>query len=136
MSSKKAKCRKILIVEDDSDIRSTLEDVLECEGFETVTARNGCEAVSVLQEEEEPMLVFLDLMMPKMNGWEVLDQRELISGHRVVTMSCLDSTASLEDPTPLPVEACLKKPVDLNHLLQVAHQFASPAESRLEAVGS
>lgn len=65
--------KKILIVDDEAHIRmligQTLED-LEDEGVEFLTAENGEEALKII-EEETPQLVFLDVMMPKMNGMEV-----------------------------------------------------------------
>ena len=63
----------ILIVDDEPHIRilieQTLED-LEDEGIELLTATNGEEALEII-EEEKPDLIFLDVMMPKMNGFEV-----------------------------------------------------------------
>jgi DNA-binding response OmpR family regulator len=65
--------RTILIVDDEPHIRilisQTLEE-LEDEGVELITATNGEEALEIIQEEN-PDLVFLDVMMPKMNGFEV-----------------------------------------------------------------
>ena len=65
--------QKILIVDDEAHIRmlieQTLED-LEDEGVEFFTAENGEIALEIIQEEK-PNLVFLDVMMPKMNGMEV-----------------------------------------------------------------
>ena len=65
--------KKILIVDDEAHIRSlieqTLED-LEDEGVEFLTAENGEQALGII-EKEKPRLVFLDVMMPKMNGMEV-----------------------------------------------------------------
>jgi DNA-binding response OmpR family regulator len=65
--------QKLLIVDDEAHIRmligQTLED-LEDEGIEFLTAENGEEALKIIQEEN-PQLVFLDVMMPKMNGMEV-----------------------------------------------------------------
>jgi len=65
--------RKILIVDDEPHIRllleQTLED-LEDEGVELLTAENGEEALEAI-ETERPDLVFLDVMMPKMNGFDV-----------------------------------------------------------------
>lgn len=64
---------KILIVDDEAHIRmligQTLED-LEDEGVEFLTAENGEIALDIIQKEK-PQLVFLDVMMPKMNGMEV-----------------------------------------------------------------
>ena len=65
--------QKILIVDDEAHIRmlieQTLED-LEDEGVEFLTAENGEIALEIIQREN-PQLVFLDVMMPKMNGMEV-----------------------------------------------------------------
>lgn len=65
--------KTILIVDDEIHIRvlmeQTLED-LEDEGVELLTAANGAEALELIQTEK-PDLVFLDVMMPKMNGFEV-----------------------------------------------------------------
>lgn len=64
---------KILIVDDEAHIRmligQTLEE-LEDEGVEFLTAENGEIALEIIQQEK-PQLVFLDVMMPKMNGMEV-----------------------------------------------------------------
>ncbi|MBD1911026.1 MULTISPECIES: response regulator [unclassified Leptolyngbya] len=65
--------QKILIVDDEPHIRLLLEQTLEeleDEGIELLTASNGEEALAIIQEER-PELVFLDVMMPKMNGYDV-----------------------------------------------------------------
>ena len=64
---------KILIVDDEAHIRMLIEQTLEeleDEGVEFLTAENGEIALDIIQEEN-PKLVFLDVMMPKMNGMEV-----------------------------------------------------------------
>jgi len=65
--------KKILIVDDEAHIRSLIEQTLEeleDEGVEFLTADNGVRALEII-ENEKPELVFLDVMMPKMNGMEV-----------------------------------------------------------------
>jgi two-component system, OmpR family, alkaline phosphatase synthesis response regulator PhoP len=65
--------KKILIVDDEAHIRSLIEQTLEeleDEGVEFLTAENGEQALEIIQTEN-PRLVFLDVMMPKMNGMEV-----------------------------------------------------------------
>jgi DNA-binding response OmpR family regulator len=65
--------QKILIVDDEPHIRMLIEQTLEeleDEGVEFLTAENGEIALQIIQKEN-PQLVFLDVMMPKMNGMEV-----------------------------------------------------------------
>ena len=65
--------KKLLIVDDEAHIRMLIEQTLEeleDEGVEFLTAENGEEALEIIQAEN-PQLVFLDVMMPKMNGMEV-----------------------------------------------------------------
>jgi DNA-binding response OmpR family regulator len=64
---------KVLIVDDEAHIRMLLEQTLEeleDEGVELLTAANGADALELIQNEK-PQLVFLDVMMPKMNGFDV-----------------------------------------------------------------
>ena len=63
--------KKILVVDDEEDILHYLELVLREKGYEVVTATNGHEALTTAQIER-PDLVLLDIMMPQMDGWEVL----------------------------------------------------------------
>jgi DNA-binding response OmpR family regulator len=63
--------KKILVVDDEDDILHFLELVLREKGYEVVTASGGHEALTQAQIEK-PDLVLLDIMMPQMDGWEVL----------------------------------------------------------------
>ena len=68
--------RTVLLVEDDLDVRDTLQDLLESEGFDVVPAANGKQAIDYLTLNDPPGadLVILDLMMPMVSGWEVLEK--------------------------------------------------------------
>ncbi len=61
---------KILVVDDDPDILDALRMILESQGYKVITARNGIEGLANLKAEK-PDLMILDLMMPKMDGFEV-----------------------------------------------------------------
>lgn len=61
---------KILVVDDDPDIRDVLTTVLEADGYEVVTASDGIEGLATLKAER-PDLMVLDLLMPKMDGYAV-----------------------------------------------------------------
>lgn len=68
--------RTVLLVEDDPDVRDVLEDELESGGYNVIPAANGKQALDflTLNRPEKADVVILDLMMPMVSGWEVLDQ--------------------------------------------------------------
>jgi len=122
------KCKAVLVVEDDEDIRDTLMDVLESEGFVAHAASDGRQGLAQLAAMPKPSLVLLDLMMPGMNGWEFLEAQKAnpaLSSHKVVTISALRSTLSIEDPTPLDIEGALPKPLSLEGILGEVRKFCS-----------
>src|SRR5687768_14141295 len=68
---------KILLVDDDADIREALEELLVDAGHSIITAGNGRQALDVLAREPLPALILLDMMMPVMDGYEfLLEQRK------------------------------------------------------------
>jgi DNA-binding response OmpR family regulator len=64
--------QKILLIEDDREISTTLSGVLRGAGYDVVTAPNGIEGQKLIQQEN-PGLVITDMMMPRMGGFPVLD---------------------------------------------------------------
>lgn len=64
---------KILVVDDDPDIRDVLEELLEGEGYEVITANNGEDGLEAVKKEN-PDLMILDLLMPVMDGFAVCKQ--------------------------------------------------------------
>ncbi len=67
--------KTVLLVEDDYDVRDTLQDLLESEGFDVIPAANGKQAIDFLLYGKTggDFVVVLDLMMPMVSGWEVLE---------------------------------------------------------------
>lgn len=61
---------RILLVDDDSDIRKTLGELLENSGYDVDGAANGREALDKLHRDPQPCVILLDLMMPVMDGYE------------------------------------------------------------------
>jgi CheY-like chemotaxis protein len=120
-AARPARCH-VLVVDDDRDIRETIEEILQYEGYEVRTARNGVEALAVAREAH-PSIILLDLFMPVMDGTEFrrrqLEEREL-AGIPVVVIS---AAAGLEERIgALGVAAHLEKPLDLEALFAtVAH---------------
>src|SRR6185437_1012184 len=87
---------RILVVEDDSELREVLADVLEARGFRAVTATNGREGLRQIRAYE-PDVVVLDLCMPLMDGWQFRLEQERdpsIASIPVIAMSASDSAAA------------------------------------------
>lgn len=62
---------KILVVDDESRMRKLVKDFLTAKGFQVIEAENGEAAVDIFFEQKDIALILLDIMMPKMDGWEV-----------------------------------------------------------------
>jgi len=121
MEQPKTKLKAVLVVEDNDEIRETLSFVLATSGFNVCSAGNGLEALHVLDRSSEPMLIFLDLMMPLMDGWtflKALAENERYAGLPVV----VTSTAAKQVNSPN-VVAMLPKPYDLDEILKLADTY-------------
>ncbi len=97
----------ILVVDDDQDIRDSLTQVLTDEGFEVTSAKDGAEALAEIARKT-PDLMLLDLMMPVVTGWEVLEALR-VSGRYprlpVVVLSAFEAhgcTDYIQKPIRLP----------------------------------
>ena len=64
--------RKILVVDDEERMRKLLQDFLKMKDYEVLLAGDGEEAIDIFFKKKDIALVILDVMMPKMDGWEVL----------------------------------------------------------------
>lgn len=118
----------VLVVEDDSDIRLSIVELLADSGYRAVGAENGAEALLVLRTAETtPCLIFLDLMMPLMDGEtfrrEMLDDPTWAS-IPVVLMSAYRDVA--ERAARMAVKY-LAKPVGVDDLLRVVRQHCHGA---------
>jgi CheY-like chemotaxis protein len=120
----------ILIVEDEHDLRETMKDLLELEGYQTVTAGNGQEGLAQLQEMAGCSLILLDLMMPVMNGWEFLNalrhqERHCFGDIPVVVVSAAANAIQEESRIGCTV---MKKPVDFARLLALVERHCRGGE--------
>ena len=103
----------VLVVEDEAESRDTLRELLELEGYEVQTATNGKEALEKLAVLD-PCIILLDLFMPVMDGWQVLDQ--LRSDGRLARIQVVVTTsAAANTPSDVPV---FLKPLDLDKLMR------------------
>jgi CheY-like chemotaxis protein len=104
----------ILVVEDEKDSRDTLRELLEFEGYNVETAVNGREALATLDTSGDQIcIVLLDLFMPVMDGWQVIDQLRA-DGRLDKTHIVIITSAPYRAPAGLPV---FEKPLDLDKVM-------------------
>ena len=115
MSKEQKRRQKILIADDSEMNRSILADMLE-EEFDIIEAENGLEAVSILQQcADELSLVLLDIVMPEMDGFEVLmvmNQRQWIEDVPVIMISAETRSSQIERAYKLGITDFISRPFD------------------------
>ena len=127
---------KILVVEDEPGIRNGVADLLQIQGFSVMTATNGVEALSMM-DEEVPDLIVADIMMPEMNGYQFYQRVRSNSEWLWVPFIFLSAKGEGEDVRfgkELGVEDYLIKPFNAEDLLAAVlgclKRFHQLAESR------
>jgi two-component system response regulator (stage 0 sporulation protein F) len=117
--------KRILIVDDDPSIRYMLSRVLLDEGYETVSAADGCEGLKTATAQEVD-LILLDLKMPGMNGQETL--RELALLRPDLPVIIMTAYPGQKGEKPLAgVSALLQKPLDFPMLLEAIRKLLTQA---------
>jgi CheY-like chemotaxis protein len=116
---------KVLVVEDDTDVREALVLLLEQEGIGALGATNGRDALDRIEEGFRPQLILLDLMMPVMDGERFLHVRmrdERLQSIPVVVVTALQRMRV--DPAELRVDAIIPKPVDPSRVIATVRHYA------------
>jgi CheY-like chemotaxis protein len=115
----------ILIIEDESPIRSVVTEILEDEGYSVVSATNGLEALRYLQQQDElPCLILLDLGMPVMSGWEFRYEQQRDPTLATIPVIVMSALPDLEKKAAaLKAIDCLNKPIDIDTLLNTVVQY-------------
>ena len=125
----KIKSYKILVVDDDPVIRDMMVDILSLEGYPIEVSRNGSEALTKLYGEEN-YLVFLDLMMPGVNGRDVCEslneKPEIRRRHIIILMSALDNLALAKS---LSVNGVMPKPFAVEDVLRIVEPYIGSPSS-------
>jgi DNA-binding response OmpR family regulator len=88
--------KKILIVEDDGMLQKALQEFLLAEGFETLSALNGEDGIR-MGKEGKPDLILLDIILPKVNGYEVLKTLKSDESTKNIPIIILTNLGSLND---------------------------------------
>ncbi len=117
----------VLVVDDDRDLRESLCEVLTEEGYAATGAADGKEALDYLRSAAElPRLVFLGLMMPRMNGWQFRDAQK--ADPRLARIPVAVVTAMGSDTLVRSIDAdqVIRKPPGIEELLDVCRRYVGP----------
>ncbi len=109
--------KKILTAEDDKEINCLICEYLSSQGYETLSAFNGLDAVRIVRERNDLSLLILDLMLPFKSGDMVLRKIREFSGIPVIVVSAKSETRSRIDLIRIGADDYLTKPFDLDELL-------------------
>lgn len=108
---------RVLVVDDDPDIRDTVAGLLEDHGFEVSTARHGMDALAQLRTLGPPDLILLDLLMPVMDGVEFIQALRAADGDLAkVPVVVVSASSTVRPPPDILV---VRKPFGLDRLLDV-----------------
>ena len=113
------KLKKILIVEDDANIRMALSIRMEVNDFEVITANDGEEGLEKARKEK-PDLILLDLMIPKITGFEVCRMLKFDDNYKnipIIILSALDQQGEREKAIQNGADAYFIKPFELELLI-------------------
>ena len=111
--------KKILIVDDEPNIVISLQFLMRREGFEVVVARDGEEALDSV-EKERPDLMLLDVMMPKINGFEVCERLRKdpsLADMRIVMLTAKGREAEMKKGLSLGADGYITKPFSTRDLV-------------------
>lgn len=124
---------KILLIEDDREISSTLVSVLESAGYRVVTAPNGIEGQRLIQADR-PDLIITDMMMPRMGGFPVLEFLKTVDNPpKVIMVTANEGGRHKAYAEMLGVSEYLRKPFAMDVLLDAVKRTLESSEEEDEA---
>jgi CheY-like chemotaxis protein len=130
---------KVLLVEDDNNLREIFEMRLQAEGYNTVTAGDGEEALSVAMKEK-PDLIIADVMMPKLSGFEMLENLRAapeMASTKVVMMTALGQAEDRARGEKLGViKYLVKSQVTLEDFIRVVREVIQPGGANVPPPGA
>lgn len=124
----------VLVVDDDFDIREALGGILEDMGFAVQTAADGMEALELLRARAHPGLILLDLMMPRMNGYQfrAIQARDPLLSPIPVVVFTADGRID-RHAADLAALTCLRKPIDVDELVAAVRRHCAGPAARADA---
>lgn len=117
--------KKILIVDDEPNIVMTLEYAFKKQNFEVYIARDGSEALQIL-ESNVPDVVLLDIMMPNVDGFQTLDyikKNDTLKHTKVVFLTAKNKASDIEKGLGLGADKYLTKPFSVKKIVSEIHEL-------------
>lgn len=99
----------VVVVDDDEAVREAIADLLALDGYAVLTASDGDEALRVLESAPRPCIALIDLIMPRLDGWELVRAIGAQAKLRDIPLVC---TTAGRDEVPSGIHAVLRKPFD------------------------
>ncbi|MDQ3981311.1 MAG: response regulator [Actinomycetota bacterium] len=124
---------KVLVADDEPALRKLLKTNMELEGYETLEASNGAEVLESVRRDN-PDIILLDIMMPEMDGWEVLTELAANPEYsqKVILVSAKASDDAQLQGWELGADEYITKPFDLDSLLERVREVAARSEAESE----
>ena len=116
--------KRVLVVDDEADIRLIIHSLLETDDYEVMSAKNGQEALEKLEGDDKPDIILLDLMMPHMSGYRLLSelhQRGLHTAFSIIVMTADRLTKQQIDH--MGIKGFISKPFDINALQRMIEEL-------------
>ncbi len=125
---------KVLVADDEPALRKLLKTNMELEGYDTLEASNGKEVLDAVRREN-PDIILLDIMMPVMDGWEVLTELAANPEYssKVILVSAKASDDAQLQGWELGADEYITKPFDLDALLERVREVAARTAADTEA---
>ncbi|CAM3184576.1 response regulator [Legionella anisa] len=118
----------ILLIEDNNAVSEALVWALDYAGYMTVAVRDGQEALNMLEKDPLPAIIFLDLMMPVLDGFEFRERKKTSQRIRNIPTIITSAQTNLEKMEKMPHETFLSKPFDLNDVFHILKEYCNVTE--------
>jgi len=112
-----------MVIDDDVDIRETIQDLLELRGFQVLVAGDGARAIDVLKRGAEPKVIQLDLMMPGLSGEDFRAQQLADARLAKIPVVVLSGARGVDEAARRMGVESLPKPLELDQLLKTVNRF-------------
>lgn len=122
-----AKGLKVMVIDDSKTIRRTAETLLKREGYEVVTANDGFEALALIAEEH-PHIIFVDIMMPRLDGYQtcaLIKNNQTFKSTPVIMLSSKDGLFDKARGRIVGSEEYLTKPFTREELLDAIRTYVN-----------